>query len=198
VIGHDRHQIIGDGKKGEKHGDQREEVYKDKHLTVHQNRIEQIGGAMELLIGGIDGPGDQDISIKSNKKEMIGLDSHLRVKMNRHEKVDFNQSLTVGMNQQEKVGINHALDAGLAIHLKAGISVVIEAGLQLTLKAGSNFIDINPAGVFINGMLVMINTGGAPGVGSGSNPTSPQDAKEASPTKPDGAEDSKTGFVSRP
>jgi type VI secretion system secreted protein VgrG len=198
VIGHDRHQIIGHGKKGKKHGDQREEVYKDKHLTVHQNRIEQIGGAMELLIGGIDGPGDQDISIKSNKKEMIGLDSHLRVKMNRHEKVDFNQSLTVGMNQQEKVGINHALDAGLAIHLKAGISVVIEAGLQLTLKAGSNFIDINPAGVFINGMLVMINTGGAPGVGSGSNPTSPQDAKEASPTKPDVAEDSKAGFVSRP
>jgi type VI secretion system secreted protein VgrG len=196
IVHHDRHQIIGHGKQGEKHGDQREEVYKDKHLTVHKNHVEQIGGAMELLVGGIDGPGDQDISIKSNKKETIGLDSHLHVKMNRNEKVGMNQSLSVGMNQQEKVGMNHALDAGMQIHLKAGMSVVIEAGLQLTLKAGSNFVDINPAGVFINGMLVMINTGGAPGAGAGSNPTSPQDAKEASPTKPDIADDSKPGFVS--
>ncbi len=95
------------------------------------------------------------------------------------------------------MGLNHALDAGLQIHLKTGMTVVIEAGLQLTLKVGSNFIDINPAGVFINGMLVMINTGGAPGVGAGSNPTSPQDAKKASPTKPDVADDAKSGSISR-
>lgn len=198
IIHHDRHQIIGHSREGEKHGDQREEVFKDKHITIHKDHKEHIGGNMEQLIGGIDGgPGNQDISLNGAKKETIGMDSHVHVKMNRNEKVDINQSLNVGMNQQEKVGMNHALDAGLQIHLKAGMTVVIEAGLQLTLKAGSNFIDINPAGVFINGMLVMINTGGAAGAGAGSNPTAPQDATEASPTKPDEADDAKSGSISR-
>jgi type VI secretion system secreted protein VgrG len=79
------------------------------------------------------------------------------------------------------------------------MTVVIEAGLQLTIKAGSNFIDINPAGIFISGMpMVMINSGGAAGAGAGSNPTAPQDAKEAKPTKPDEADDAKSGQKSAP
>ena len=50
----------------------------------------------------------------------------------------------------------------------------------------------------------MINSGGAAGSGSGSNPTAPQDAaapddaKEAKPTKPTVADDSKTGQKSAP
>ena len=36
-------------------------IFRDKHLKVHRNQIEQIGGNMELLIGGIDGDGNQDI-----------------------------------------------------------------------------------------------------------------------------------------
>lgn len=198
IIHHNRHQIIGHSKKGEKHGDQREAVFKDKHIKVHKNLIEHIGGNMEQLIGGVDGgTGDQDIQVNGTKKESIGSNSHLKVGMDRNEKVGMTQSLDVGMNQQEKVGMNHAVDAGMQIHLKAGMTVVIEAGLQLTLKAGSNFVDINPAGVFINGMLVMINSGGAPGVGAGSNPSSPQSPKTASPTEPDQADDAKTGHVSK-
>ena len=63
---------------------------------------------------------------------------------------------------------------------------------------GSNFIDINPGGVFIQGTMVMINSGGAAGAGSGSSPASPEDAKEAKPTKPDKADDSRSGLKSAP
>ncbi len=102
IIHHDRHQIIGHSREGEKHGDQREEVFKDKHIKVHKDHIEHIGGNMEQLVGGIDGgPGNQDISLKGAKKETIGMDSHVHVKMNRNEKADMNQSLTVGLNQSE-------------------------------------------------------------------------------------------------
>jgi type VI secretion system secreted protein VgrG len=58
---------------------------------------------------------------------------------------------------------------------------------------GGNFVSISPAGVSIQGTLVMINSGGAAGSGSGSSPTAPQDPAQASPTQPDAADDSKSG-----
>jgi type VI secretion system secreted protein VgrG len=51
--------------------------------------------------------------------------------------------------------------------------------MQITLKVGGNFIDINPAGIFIQGTMVFINSGGAAGVGAGSHPTAPKDPLEA-------------------
>lgn len=194
----DRHQIIGYEKDGKKGGDQREMIYVDKHLKVHRNHTEHIGGDMQLLIGGIDGPGNQDIVIKANKKELIEADSHLHVKGNLLEKVDVDQSLTVGNNHQEKVGMKYALEAGQEIHLKGGMKVVIEAGMQLTIKGPGGFVDIGPAGVTIQGTLVNINSGGAAGSGGGSSPTEPEDAKEAQPTEPDMADDHKTGKKSAP
>jgi type VI secretion system secreted protein VgrG len=76
------------------------------------------------------------------------------------------------------------VDAGMEIHLKAGLNVVIEAGVQLTLKGPGGFINIGPAGVAIQGTIVLINSGGAAGAGSGSDPTKPEDAIEADPSKP--------------
>lgn len=189
-----RHQIVGSEKDGQKSGDQREMVYQDKHLKVHRNRIEQIGDSAQLLVGGIDsGQGNQDIVIMGTKKESVGKDDHLHVTGNRNEAVDGTQSLTVGGDQQEKVARNHALDAGMEIHLKSGLTLVLEAGVQLTLKVGGNFIDISPVGVAIQGTMVMINSGGAAGSGSASNPTSPQDPTSANPTEPDVADDAVSG-----
>jgi type VI secretion system secreted protein VgrG len=197
VIG-SRHLITGSEDDGKKAGDQKEMVYQDKHLTVHRNQIEHIGGDMQLLVGGIEGDGNQDIVIKKDKKELIEGDHHHLVKGQRSEQVDGDQSLTVGGNQQEKVGTKHALDAGQEIHLKAGMKVVLEAGVQLTIKAAGGFVDIGPSGVTIQGILVNINSGGAAGAGSGSSPASPQDAKEAAPDEPKPADNSKTGQKSTP
>jgi type VI secretion system secreted protein VgrG len=189
-----RHQIIGSEKDGNKSGDQREMVYEDKHVKIHRNQVEQIGDSMQLLVGGIDsGQGNQDIVIKGIKKESIGKDDHLHVTGNRNEKIDGGQSLTVGGSQQEKIGMKHAVDAGQEIHIKSGMTVVIEAGLQLTLKVGGNFVDIGPTGVSIQGTMVMINSGGAAGSGSGSSPDSAQDPAQANPTEPTVADDSKSG-----
>jgi len=97
-----------------------------------------------------------------------------------------------------------ALDSGMTIHLKAGLSLVLEAGVQLTLKVGGNFIDINPMGVIIQGTMVMVNSGGAPGSGGGATPTAPDpankpvDADVAEPTAPDQADNSKSGLKSAP
>ncbi|MCY2992012.1 MAG: type VI secretion system tip protein TssI/VgrG [Planctomycetota bacterium] len=194
-----RHLVVGYEKDGKKSGDQREMVYHDKHTKVHGNQIEHVGGDMQLLIGGVDGgQGNQDIVIKANKKEQIGADDHLHVKGKRCEKVDGDQSLTIGQNQQEKVGMKHAVEAGQEIHLKAGMKVIIEAGMQISLVGPGGFVDIGPAGVTIQGIMVKINSGGSAGSGGGSSPTAPEDPKEAKPTEPTKADKAQTGKKSAP
>ena len=59
------------------------------------------------------------------------------------------------------------------------MKVIIEAGVQLSLKGPGGFVDIGPSGVTIQGIMVMINSGGAAGSGSGSSPVTPTDAKDA-------------------
>jgi type VI secretion system secreted protein VgrG len=198
VIGN-RHLIVGFEKDGKKGGDQREMVYQDKHTKVHRNQIEHIGGDMQLLIGGVDdGQGNQDIIIKANRTEQVGADQQLEVKGNRLEKIGGDQSLTIGQNLQEKVGMKHGLEAGQEIHLKAGMKVIIEAGMQLSLVGPGGFVDIGPAGVSIQGIMVKINSGGSAGSGSGAKPKEPKPPKEAKPSEPKRADKSQTGKKSAP
>jgi len=162
--------------------DEIKEVQANRHEHIKKDHIEKVAGNMQLLVGP-DG-GNQDIYIKSKKTETIGADNDFHVKGSRKEKVDGSTSLTVGGDQQEKVGNKHAVESGMEIHLKAGMKVIIEAGLQLTLKAAGGFVDIGPAGVTIQGNMVLINSGGSAGSGSGSSPETPSDAREADPSGP--------------
>jgi type VI secretion system secreted protein VgrG len=169
----------------------KELIEKDNHLHIKGNHAEQVDGSWSLTIGG-----DETTS--------IGGKAEHHVKGDRNEKVDNNQSLTVGQSQQEKVGTKHALEAGQEIHLKAGMKVILEAGMQLTIKGPGGFVDIGPSGVTIQGIMVLINSGGSAGSGSGSSPTAPQDAaapqdpQQAQPAKPAEADDAKTGQKSAP
>ena len=138
---------------------------------------------------------NQDIRTKNNLLGWVGNDSHLivvqdqmeKTKGDKHltvigdhnEKVEGTVSLEAGTDMHEKVGMKHALDAGQEIHLKAGMKVIVEANTQISLKVGSNFVDIGPAGVTIQGTMVMINSGGSAGSGSGSSPEAPQEPYEA-------------------
>lgn len=160
-------------------------------------RIEDKKGKEQLFIHA---ERNADFRIKKDRFETVGEYSHhtmgrdqlVEVKGDRHDhvigdenkKVDGTLSLDAGMDLQEKVGMKHALDAGTEIHLKAGINVVIESGTTLTLKVGGNFININPAGIYISGTLVMLNSGGAPGSGAGSSPQAPTAPTEADRAQP--------------
>ncbi|MBX7174329.1 MAG: type VI secretion system tip protein VgrG [Pyrinomonadaceae bacterium] len=143
---------------------------------------------------------DKDIRVKNDVKEMVLHDRHLiieneqfeKVKKDKHlkvvgdhnEKVDGNISVHAGIDFEEKAGTKFAVDAGTEIHLKSGTSLTLETGTNLTLKVGGNFININSGGIFIKGTMVMLNSGGAAGTGSGSSPTAPTDPKEADTGQP--------------
>lgn len=143
---------------------------------------------------------DFDLRIRNEKRELVEKKKHVIVKDNQLEKVDKDKHLKVGGDQKEditgsysqkvgrkidiKAGQNYAVDASMQMHLKSGMTLTIETGTNLTLKVGGNFININPAGIFIKGTMVMINSGGAAGSGSGSNPSPPKDPKEADNADP--------------
>ena len=110
---------------------------------------------------------DRELNVKNNQTEVVGGDKHTTVEGEYRQDVDGDWSLTIGGARDEKVGTKFAADAGQEIHLKAGMKVVIEAGVQLTLKGPGGFVDIGPSGVTIQGTMVLINSGGAAGSGSG-------------------------------
>ena len=166
--------------------------------NYNEIRFEDKSGDEQIFINAEK---DMDLRVENDSREYVMNDRHLLVDSNQTEKVKGNKdahvvgdhkekvdgsvSLQVGMNRDEKVGMKHALDSGQEIHLKAGMNVVIEAGVQLTIKASGNFVSITPAGVAIQGTMVLINSGGVAGVGSGSQPQDPKD--------PDTADDGSKG-----
>jgi type VI secretion system secreted protein VgrG len=117
---------------------------------------------------------NRHIVVKEGRKELVEKDAEVEVKGNVKEKIGGNHSLTVGSDSDEKVGQKWAVESGMEIHLKAGMKVIIEAGMQLTLKGPGGFVDIGPSGVTIQGTMVLINSGGAAGSGSGASPDSPE------------------------
>lgn len=147
-----------------------EEVYlhaeKDQTLYTKNQRTEFVGGESHL-------------KVERDQLQHLGADRHLDLSGDDMARVGGGVHLTIAQDWQAKTGAKLAAQAGTEIHLKAGMNVVIEAGTQLTLKVGGNFVDINPAGVFIKGTMVMINSGGAAGSGSGASPKAPKNAAKA-------------------
>lgn len=127
---------------------------------------------------------DRHLIVKNEQFERVDKDKHLVVKGDQNEKVDGSISVKAGMDIEKKAGTKYTVDAGTEIHLKSGTTLTIETGTSLTLKVGGNFIYINAGGIFIKGTMVMLNSGGAAGSGSGSNPDPPKEAKEADTADP--------------
>jgi type VI secretion system secreted protein VgrG len=122
---------------------------------------------------------DRHLIVENDQYEQVKKDKHLMVGGDQNEAVDGSYSLKVGSNIQQKAGSKIAAQAGSEIHLKAGTNVTIESGAALTLKVGGNFINISSGGIFVSGTMVMLNSGGAAGSGSGSSPDAPKEPKEA-------------------
>ncbi|TCT25977.1 type VI secretion system secreted protein VgrG [Thermomonas haemolytica] len=158
-------------------------------LSVGKNRLESIGENADLTIGK-----NQTLSIGSNRAQTIGQDDYLTVGTAQHTSVGTDMAVTTGTNFEVNAGVNAALTTGVNIDLKAGVNLVAEAGAMISLKAGSSSIVLGPAGIFITGSMVMINSGGSA--------LSAQKAKKAEkadkPKAPEEAAKSSAGKVNDP
>jgi type VI secretion system secreted protein VgrG len=168
---------------------------------------------------------DMDIRVKHDRKELVGRDRHLTVKRDKLEKMerdihtkadrdiiveagrDF--GLTVGGKMATAVSGSYSLAAdsggetfkgGFSLEAGGGATVkgktaVIEGMSGLTIKVGGSFITLDSGGVYIQGGLVLINSGGGPLTGTAPSivtpqkPTPPTEPMESTPTGETAAED---------
>ncbi len=155
-------------------------------------RIEDRKGAEQIYVHA---QRDWDENIEHDQKIRVGNERHDTVEANayshfkaeehrtthgdRKTEIKANDHLTVGDSQHIKLGNGQFIKAGQEIHLSSGLKVVLEAGSELTLKGGGSFIKLDGGGVSLVGPVIKINSGGAPGNGSGAAPIMPGAAKPA-------------------
>ena len=152
----------------------KEEIYiraeHNKTILIQNDRTETVNNESHL-------------TVKSNAFEDFQAKHHVKVASDRNEQIDGSLSLKVGTDILGKAGSKVAYDAGSEIHLKSGSTLVLESGTTLSLKVGGNFITIDPSGVSIKGTMVMINSGGSAGSGSGASPLKAEAPNEAHPSE---------------
>jgi type VI secretion system secreted protein VgrG len=154
--------------------DRREWTGKDQHSIVINDRREKI---------------DQDTHLKVGRHQIeeIGGDKHLHVKGEEAIKIDGGLSIEVAGTTTTKLTGGHSSETGGGYHIKGQI-VLIEGMMGVTIKGPGGFITIGPAGIFINGTMVFINSGGAPLSVAPTSLTPPQ-----APAVADKADDDKPG-----
>ncbi|TVT35814.1 type VI secretion system Vgr family protein [Marinobacter vinifirmus] len=132
---------------------------------------------------------DLDLLTENNRTEVIKNDSHLTVESHQfshikaadHCTTDGENRLSVGADCSQIVGGTYhqktartmVSEAGTEVHHKAGAKVVLDAGAELTISGGGSFIKLDPSGVTLAGPGIKINSGGAPGSGSGQGAVMP-------------------------
>jgi type VI secretion system secreted protein VgrG len=143
-------------------------------------RIEDRKGAEQIYVHA---QRDWDENIEHVQKIRVGHERHDTVEANSHSEskaeehrtthadrkteIRGNDHLTVGNTQHMKIGTGQFVEAGKEIHYYAGSKVVIDAGMELTASGGGSFLKLDPSGVTLNGASIKMNSGGAPGKGSG-------------------------------
>ncbi len=159
-------------------------------------RIEDRKGAEQIYVHA---QRDWDENIEHDQKIRIGHERHDTVEANsysefkaeehrtthadRKTEIRANDYLTVGNTQHVKIGTGQFVEAGNEIHYYAGSKVVVDAGMELTASGGGSFLKLDPSGVTLNGATIKMNSGGAPGEGSGSHPILPGKMQQADSDK---------------
>jgi type VI secretion system secreted protein VgrG len=177
LIGAEQHEQIGD--------DHYVQTAGDTHLHIKKKLYEQVDDEVHQTLGAkqiIKIGSDRNESIGGNSATKIGANSDTNVGANLSEKVGANYSLNVGVNEDHKVGMMYNIESGMMINIKAGMTIVLDAPLGVSLTCGGNFVNLTPAGVMIQGILVNINSGGAAMSAQSANPQDPQ--APGSPTAP--------------
>ena len=132
------------------------------HSKTTKDRFEEIGGAAHKKITGaytekIGGDVGEDFG--GNHMLKIAAGQHIQVGAALNEKIGADYSLQVTGGHNTKAATS-SVEATGQVHLK-GANIVIEASASITLSGPGGFLVIGPSGVMLQGIQVLINSGGA-------------------------------------
>ena len=134
-------------------------VGNDDHLVVKRDRVENVERDRHLLV-------------KQDAITEIQRDRHLKVGGKQALDVSGTCSLKVGGDVIEVIQGNHSRQVSRDVLIK-GMNLVLEGMTGITLKVGGNFITLNAGGVFLNGTMLMLNSGGSALSATAGRPVSP-------------------------
>ena len=149
-------------------------------ITAFGSRFETIHGDRHLSVGG-ENPQTGDSS--GDYVAKIGGEYDLHIVKDRIEQVDKGYQLHVQEDVDFEFDQNWNVYTATATSVMAG-SIVLSATQNITLSVGASFIVLGPGGIYINGPMVYINSGGSP---SEPNAVAVSDAKD--PTQADPGDD---------
>ena len=177
--------------------DRRTSVLHDDHQQVHHDRVTRVGGASHETVEGdataaVRGElrqrlGSSQLAVDGAATLAIGADAHLSVGGSQYVEVTASVHSKTGARAVHKVGADAIVDAGGVVHVKA-TTIVLEATAGITLKGPGGFITVDAGGVSVQGLQILLNSGGAALTGPGGAPTAPRAAQVPAPTTPKPAE----------
>jgi type VI secretion system secreted protein VgrG len=133
----------------------------NEQRIVGGNLTEKVGGKHQQTVMGdqkIYVKGDQDLQIDG--KCLLGVVGDLTIWAN--DTIVELQKTSVQASSLDLTVDQAAKVKAMSLDVTA-TKIVFNADVQISFKVGGNFVDISPAGVAINGTMVLINSGGAGG-----------------------------------
>jgi uncharacterized protein involved in type VI secretion and phage assembly len=137
----------------------------DRHVRVVSGKDangKKMGGSSFTTVGG-----EVDTHIGTNRYEAVDGDNELTVKGD--TQLDLKGKWTT------VVGGDYSLNAS---------NIVLEASQKLTLKVGGSTVVLNPCGVYVDGPMIYLQSGGPAGTASDATMKDVADAVKADPGEP--------------
>jgi type VI secretion system secreted protein VgrG len=163
---------------------------KDLDCRIKATERRTIGGALHLTVGFED----KDGQLRGVFLQDVYKGKQTHVGENYFTYTDDTHVLFVGKGgeyAQKITSDGSCKQSALQLFsFKAGERVVIEADIEICLTCGPSFIQLTPAGIFINGPMVYVNSGGASSSADAVNFEEPEQAAAA--------DNSKSGSPSNP
>ena len=193
-VGASKHVTVGGEKDGQKWGESREHVFKDRYEAV-DNMYRARFGDLHLLVGGGDGSGRFGLHVESDQMATIGGELGTKVKKKRSCFVEGDDYLIVNGGIAMKAGKAILVHSDSRIDVNAEGEVVVgSVAREVCIKGPGGFVKIDASGVTIVGTIVRINSGGTGTEGHVFEPVAVfEDQPKADPTLPDPADTAKTG-----
>ncbi|MBI4893678.1 MAG: type VI secretion system tip protein VgrG [Acidobacteria bacterium] len=148
-----------------------EAVQRHLHENVGENASRRIGGTLDEQTGG-------------QHTEKIGGSRHTSIGGDWRASVGGHVSVEFGTGAAAKSGGQLLLHTEQGMFARDDSQLLLESGGQLTLKGPGGFITINSGGVYIQGSMIYLNSGGSALSYPGSSPVTID--KPADPLRPPG------------
>lgn len=131
-------------------------VARNSELTVEENRTTTIGANHQVAVGG-----NETRRVDGDRVVALGSDS-LQIQGDCACSTGGSMGISTGQSYALDAQTGIAMSAQMTVDIRSGMTLAMEATSGLSLRCGSSFISLTPAGIFLQGPLVMLNSGGSP------------------------------------